>query len=215
VLAVVAGLAIGVAGAVGGVLLVDVAAGADLMVFVLACSLATTTAPMTTKAVAPITAASNLTFFCWSTLTTPFGPNSSATSAKRPFEVKVHSTYVAHPEKGVSKRAPSSQGAGRLSYLTPLSKHRFSAYVVPPLQTERGAHMRLSRSQVASLLAAGAALGMLGAPAAIADPGNTACAPGQIVIDGQCNTPPAPTKAPAPGGSAPAAGTGDQSGHHY
>jgi hypothetical protein len=78
-----------------------------------------------------------------------------------------------------------------------------------------GAHMRLSRSQVASLLAAGAALGMLCAPAAIADPGNTACAPGQIVIDGQCNTPPASTKAPAPDGSAPGAGTGDQSGHHY
>jgi hypothetical protein len=73
VLAVVAGLAIGVAGAVGGVVLVDVAAGADVMVFVLACSLATATAPMTTKAVAPITAVSNLTLFCWFTLTTPFG----------------------------------------------------------------------------------------------------------------------------------------------
>jgi hypothetical protein len=40
---------------------------------------------MSTTALAPITADSNLTFFCWSTLTTPFGPGLSATSAKRPF----------------------------------------------------------------------------------------------------------------------------------
>ena len=73
-LAVVAGVAIGVAGAVGGVVEVAVAAGADLMVFVLACSLATATAPMTTTALAPITAVSILTFFCWSTLTTPSYP---------------------------------------------------------------------------------------------------------------------------------------------
>jgi hypothetical protein len=74
VLAVVAGVAIGVAGAVGGVVEVAVAAGADLMVFVLACSLATATAPMSTTALAPITADSHLTFFCWSTLTTPSYP---------------------------------------------------------------------------------------------------------------------------------------------
>jgi hypothetical protein len=79
VLAVVAGVAIDVSGAVGGVVVVAVASGADLTVFVLACSLATATAPMTTTALAPITADSNLTLFCWSTLTTPFGPGSSAT----------------------------------------------------------------------------------------------------------------------------------------
>jgi hypothetical protein len=84
VLAVVAGVAIGVAGAGGGVVVVAVASGADLTVSVPACSLATATAPMTTTAMAPITADSNLTFFCWSTLTTPFGPDSSATSANRP-----------------------------------------------------------------------------------------------------------------------------------
>jgi hypothetical protein len=86
VLAVVSGLATDVMGAVGGVVVVTVAGGADLTVSVPACSLATATAPMTTTALAPITADSNLTFFCWSTLTTPFGPGSSATSAKRPFE---------------------------------------------------------------------------------------------------------------------------------
>ena len=74
--------------------------------------------------------------------------------------------------------------------------------------------MRPSRSKVASLLAAGATLGLLCAPAAIADPGNTVCEPGQIVIDGQCNTPAAPNNAPAP----PPVGTGSDmsAGHpHY
>jgi hypothetical protein len=81
------GVATDVTGAVGGVVVVTVAGGADLTVSVPACSLATATAPMTTTALAPITADSNLTFFCWSTLTTPFGPQAqSATSAKRPFE---------------------------------------------------------------------------------------------------------------------------------
>ena len=74
VLAVVAGVAIDVSGAVGGVVVVAVASGADLTVSVPACSLATATAPMTTTALAPITADSNLTFFCWSTLTTPSYP---------------------------------------------------------------------------------------------------------------------------------------------
>ena len=74
--------------------------------------------------------------------------------------------------------------------------------------------MRPSRSKVASLLAAGATLGLLCAPAAIADPGNTVCEPSQIVIDGQCNTAPPVGKAPAADGSAPAAGSGDQSGGH-
>jgi hypothetical protein len=55
---------------------------------------------------------------------------------------------------------------------------------------------------------------LLCAPAAIADPGNTVCEPGQIVIDGQCNTAPPVGKAPAADGSAPAAGSGDQSGGH-
>jgi hypothetical protein len=87
VLAVVIGVATDVTGAVGGVVVVTVAGGADLTVSVPACSLATATAPMTTTALAPITADSNLTFFCWSTLTTPFGPQAqSAASAKRPFE---------------------------------------------------------------------------------------------------------------------------------
>jgi len=53
----------------------------------------------------------------------------------------------------------------------------------------------------------GATLGLLCAPAAIADPGNTVCEPGQIVIDGQCNTAPPVGKAPAADGSAPAAGS--------
>jgi len=74
VLAVVAGVAIDVTGAVGGAVVVAVASGADLTVSVPACSLATATAPMITTALAPITAESNLTLFCWSTLTTPFGP---------------------------------------------------------------------------------------------------------------------------------------------
>jgi hypothetical protein len=88
VLAVVNGVATDVTGAVGGVVVVAVASGADLTVSVPVCSLAkaTATAPMATTALALITADSNLTLVCWSTLTTPFGPGSSATLANRPFE---------------------------------------------------------------------------------------------------------------------------------
>ena len=51
--------------------------------------------------------------------------------------------------------------------------------------------MRPTRSRtITSLLAAvGAGFAvsaMIGAPAAVAQPGDTACAPGQVVIDGQC-----------------------------
>jgi hypothetical protein len=76
--------------------------------------------------------------------------------------------------------------------------------------------MRLSKSQTTSLLVAiGAASAIAYAPAAVADPGNTtACQAGQIVIDGQCNTAPAPNDAPASDGKAPAAGTSDQHGGH-
>ena len=54
--------------------------------------------------------------------------------------------------------------------------------------------MRATRSRtITSLLAAvGAGFAvsaMIGAPAAVAQPGNTACEPGQVVIDGQCNVP--------------------------
>jgi hypothetical protein len=70
--------------------------------------------------------------------------------------------------------------------------------------------MRLSKSQTTSLLAAtGAAFAIACAPAAIADPGNTTdCQPGQIVIDGQCNTAPPPSQVPASDGKAPTADTG-------
>ena len=70
--------------------------------------------------------------------------------------------------------------------------------------------MRPTRSRtITSLLAAvGAGFAvsaMIGAPTAVAQPGDTACAPGQVVIDGQCNVPDNNTNiAPAPPG-----GTGD------
>jgi hypothetical protein len=79
-----------------------------------------------------------------------------------------------------------------------------------------GCKVRLSKTQTTSILAAaGAVSALLCAPAAVADPGDTACAPGQIVIDGQCNTPPAPNNAPAPPpvGTGSAPGGGDQGGH--
>ena len=63
------------------------------------------------------------------------------------------------------------------------------------------------------MLAVGGVFGMLCAPMAVADPGTTACQPGQIVIDGQCNTPPPPNK--APDASAPAAGANDQGGARH
>ena len=63
---------------------------------------------------------------------------------------------------------------------------------------------------------------MIGAPAAVAQPGDTACAPGQVVIDGQCNVPdnnvnnlPAPpdgTGGPVMGGGGPVMGGGGDSG---
>jgi hypothetical protein len=84
VLAVVAGEATDVSGAVGGVVVVAVASGADLGVSVSVRSFATATAPMTTTALAPITADSNLTLMCWSTLTTPFGPSLSAARRSDP-----------------------------------------------------------------------------------------------------------------------------------
>lgn len=76
--------------------------------------------------------------------------------------------------------------------------------------------MHLPRARVVSLLAASSAFGMLCAPAAIADPGNTVCEPGQIVIDGQCNTPPPPNATQAPSGGSSGSSTGGQNGgHHY
>lgn len=64
--------------------------------------------------------------------------------------------------------------------------------------------MQLSQSwTVTTALAATVALAALCAPSAAADPGSTACEPGQIVIDGQCNVPPPPNPTVAP-----AAGTG-------
>jgi hypothetical protein len=81
---------------------VTVAGGADLTVSVPACSLATATAPMTTTALAPITADSNLTLFCWSTLTTPFGPQARPPARRSvPLRVKAHSSYASYPEKGL------------------------------------------------------------------------------------------------------------------
>jgi hypothetical protein len=65
---------------------------------------------------------------------------------------------------------------------------------------------------LSTLAASGAVLALICAPIALADPGNLACQPGQIVIDGQCNTPPPPSKAPAADGTAPAPG-GDQTRH--
>ena len=51
---------------------------------------------------------------------------------------------------------------------------------------------------------------------ALADPGNTACEPGQIVIDGQCNVPaPQNDAPPAPAGDMGGGmGGGDQGGGH-
>ena len=64
VLAVIGGFACDVIGAVGGVVVVAVAVGADLTVRVPACSLATATAPMTTTALTAIAADSNVTLLC-------------------------------------------------------------------------------------------------------------------------------------------------------
>ena len=65
--------------------------------------------------------------------------------------------------------------------------------------------MRPTKSRtITSLLAAiGAGFavsGMIGAPTAVAQPGDTACEPGQVVIDGQCNVPDVnANNLPAPG----------------
>jgi hypothetical protein len=75
--------------------------------------------------------------------------------------------------------------------------------------------MRLTRSKIASLIATGATLGMLCTPAAAADPADTVCEPGQIVINGQCNTPPSPSLAALPNVIAPPASTATPGQHHH
>jgi hypothetical protein len=83
--------------------------------------------------------------------------------------------------------------------------------------------MRATRSRsVTSLLAAvGAGFAvsaMIGAPAAVAQPGTIACEPGQVVIDGQCSVPDSNANnvpAPPPGGTGkPGMGSGDYGGRH-
>jgi hypothetical protein len=84
--------------------------------------------------------------------------------------------------------------------------------------------MRPTRPRtITSLLAAvGAGFAVsatIGAPAAVAQPGDTACAPGQVVMDGQCNVPNNANNVPAPqnGTGGPGMGSGKllctQSGH--
>lgn len=71
--------------------------------------------------------------------------------------------------------------------------------------------MRPTKSRtITSLFAVGAGFAIsaiIGAPAAIAQPGDTACAPGQVVIDGQCNVPDNANNVPGTGG--PGMGGGD------
>ena len=88
--------------------------------------------------------------------------------------------------------------------------------------------MRPTKSRtITSLFAVGAGFAIsaiIGAPAAIAQPGDTACAPGQVVIDGQCNVPdnnmnivPAPqdgTGGPGMGGGDSGMDGGDHGGGH-
>jgi hypothetical protein len=77
--------------------------------------------------------------------------------------------------------------------------------------------MRPTRSRtITSLLTAvGAGFAvsaMIGAPAAVAQPGNTACEPGQVVIDSQCNVPDITANnvpAPQDGRGGPGMGGGD------
>jgi hypothetical protein len=103
VLAVIGGLACdvtGAVGAVGGVVVVAVAVGADLTTGVPACSLARATAPMTTTALAAITADSSLTLMRWPTSTTPFGPGWSADlDESLPQGSKAHGTHAPTPRK--------------------------------------------------------------------------------------------------------------------
>jgi hypothetical protein len=89
--------------------------------------------------------------------------------------------------------------------------------------------MRPTRSRTITSLLAAAGAGfavsvMIGAPTAVAQPGDTACAPGQVVIDGQCNVPDNANNVPAPqdgsggmpgmGSGGPGMGSGDQGGGH-
>ena len=80
--------------------------------------------------------------------------------------------------------------------------------------------MRPTKSRtITSLFAVGAGFAVsaiIGAPAAVAQPGDTACAPGQVVIDGQCNVPDNANSVPAPqdGTGGPGMGGGDHSGGH-
>ena len=89
--------------------------------------------------------------------------------------------------------------------------------------------MRATRSRTITALLAAVGAGfavstMIGAPAAVAQPGNTACEPGQVVIDGQCNVPdnnannvPAPqdgTGGSGMGGGDAGMGGGDHGGGH-
>lgn len=55
------------------------------------------------------------------------------------------------------------------------------------------------RSAPLLLAAAFATLAVIGTPVAVAEPNTIDCQQGQVVIDGQCAAPPAPTNAPAPG----------------
>ena len=115
----------------------------------------------------------------------------------------------------------------RHSLLSPLVD-RSSCYSAG-LYSEKRRAMRATRSRtITSLLTAvGAGLAvsaMIGAPAAVAQPGDTACEPGQVVIDGQCNVPdvnannlPAPGMGggmPGMGGGGPGMGGGDYGGGH-
>jgi hypothetical protein len=83
--------------------------------------------------------------------------------------------------------------------------------------------MRATRSRtITSLLTAvGAGFAvsaMIGAPAAVAQPGTIDCRAGQVVIDGQCSVPdnannlPAPLPPPPGGSDGPGMGSGDHSG---
>ncbi len=86
--------------------------------------------------------------------------------------------------------------------------------------------MRPTRSQTITALLAAVGAGfavsaMIGAPAAVAQPGDIACEPGQVVIDGQCNVPdnnmnivPAPPGGPGMGSGGPVMGGGDYGGGH-
>ena len=82
---------------------------------------------------------------------------------------------------------------------------------------------RTITSLLAAVGAGFAASAIIGAPAAVAQPGDTACAPGQLVIDGQCNVAdnannvPAPqdgTGGPGMGGGDSGMGGGDHGGGH-